>query len=55
MQTPQKRYRILKKSYKGITRKSKKKITGYNLKDIYYSLRPKAKKSNRGHEDCDSR
>lgn len=46
-------YRILKKSHKGITRKSKKKITGYNLKDIYYSLRPKAKKSNRGHEDAE--
>ena len=44
-------YGKLRQSRDRITKKSKKTITGYNLKDIYSSLRPKRRKSNSKNED----
>lgn len=44
-------YKKLRQSRDRITKKSKKTITGYNVKDIYYSLRPKRRKSNSKNED----
>lgn len=38
-----KQYEMLRQSRKRINKKSKRLITGYNLKDIYYGLRPKRK------------
>lgn len=38
-------YERLKKEHDIITKKTKRTITGYNIKDIYYGLRPKSKKS----------
>ena len=44
-------YKKLRQSRDRITRKSKQTITGYNIKDIYYSLRPKGKRSKRINDE----
>ena len=46
-----KQYEKIKQSRDKIIKKSKKRITGYNMKDIYYSLRPKGKNSNKTNDD----
>lgn len=44
-------YQKLKQARDRITKKSKKTITGYNMKDIYYGLRPKRKKVQKTNDD----
>ena len=44
-------YEKLKKEHNIITRKFKKTITGFNIKDIYYGLRPKTRKSTKIKDD----
>lgn len=44
-------YEKLKQSREMITKKTKKTITGYNLKDIYYSLRPSNRKAKAVSQD----
>ena len=48
-------YQRLKKEHDIITKKSKKIITGYNMKDIYYGLRPKTKKSKKIEDNFSER
>lgn len=48
-------YEKLKQIRSKILHKSKKTIKGYNLKDIYYGLRPKRKKSNKINDDFSGR
>ena len=45
-------YEQLKKIRDKILQKSKRRITGYNVKDIYYGLRPKKRKT-KEKNDCD--
>ncbi len=44
-------YEKLKQSREKLTRRTKKTITGYNTKDIYYGLRPSKKKFKRVSDD----
>ena len=44
-------YEKLKKIRNKILQKSKKTITGYNVKDIYYGLRPKKRKTKEKNDD----
>lgn len=48
-------YQRLKKEHDIITKKSKKIITVYNMKDIYYGLRPKIKKSKKIEDNFSER
>lgn len=48
-------YQRLKKEHDIITKKSKKIITVYNMKDIYYGLRPKTKKSKKIEDNFSER
>lgn len=48
-------YEKLKQIRDEILQKSKKMIKGYNVKDIYYGLRPKGKKSNKINDDFSDR
>ena len=44
-------YEKLKQSREKLTRRTKRTITGYNTKDIYYGLRPSRKKFKRVSDD----